>query len=100
MPLVEKKKKQNRKYTTKTLVRRAIKNGFKSEPGKGLKYLKDCDLGDIVSTSLSKAILIEIGSSSCTVIVVEWSGYEETSDSYLGKQNWAPNTEVKIKEEI
>ena len=100
MPLVEKKKKQNRKYTTKTLVKRAIKNGFKAEPAKGLKYLKDCDLGDIVSTSLSKAILIETGSSSCTVIVVEWLGNEEDSSSHLGKNHWAPNTEVKIKEEI
>jgi len=81
-------------------VKRAIKDGFKGKPAKGKKYLKDCNIGEIVETSLSTAILIEITQSSCSVIVVEWRGNKEDTSSYLGKTTWASTTEVTIKEEI
>ena len=77
------------------LATKALKDGPVWKPSPGYKYLKDCESGTKVTTSISEAILINASTGSCTVIVTEWFGHPENSVAHMGKRFWALNTEVK-----
>ena len=77
------------------LATKALKNKPIWKPAKGYKYLKDCEPGTKITTSISEAILICIGTGSCTVIVTEWFGHPENTTAHTGKRQWALKTEVK-----
>ena len=48
-----------RSAKTKSLVKKALKNGFKAKPAPGKKYLQDLEIGSVFNSSLLTAILIE-----------------------------------------
>ncbi len=77
----------------KTLVKRALKNGFKAKPARGYKYLKDIPLGSLFKTDSGiKGILIE-ADTNAKVIITE---HPHSSNDYeLGKKIIAAQTEVK-----
>lgn len=79
---------------TKTLVKRALKNGFKGKPAKGYKYLKDLKRGSLFKTSFgSRGILLD-SDINARVIITETS-VKENPESYLGKKIISNETEVK-----
>mgnify|MGYP003125882589 FL=1 len=79
---------------TKTLVKRALKNGFKSKPAKGYKYLKDLKRGSLFKTAFgSRGILLD-SDINARVIITETS-VKENPESYLGKKIISNETEVK-----
>tara|TARA_R100001530_G_scaffold93360_1_gene64793 strand:- start:87 stop:377 length:291 start_codon:yes stop_codon:yes gene_type:complete len=77
------------------LATKALKNGPDWKPAKGYKYLKDCEPGTKVVTSISEAILICVNNGSCTVIVTDWYGHPNNATAHLGKNQWALKTEIK-----
>lgn len=78
----------------KTLVKRALKDGFKSKPAKGYKYLKELKKGSLFKTSSgSKGILLD-SDINARVIITE-TPIKENSESYLGKKIISNETEVK-----
>ena len=82
---------------TKTLVKRALKNGFKSKPVKGWKYLKDLKPGDrFITQNKSEGILIECETNARVIMqkvphIIE----EEDRNYYLGTKTIGAETEVK-----
>ena len=77
----------------KTLVKYALRNGFKAKPAKGYKYLKDLPVGSLFKTSGGmKGILIETDTNA-KVIITENPCTD--SDYDLGKKIIASLTEVK-----
>ena len=55
----------------KTLVKRALKDGFKGKPAKGYKYLKELENGSLFKTSSgSKGILLD-SNINARVIITE-----------------------------
>jgi len=87
---LKRKLKQNQVLATK-----ALKDKPEHISAKGYKYLKDVKPGTKVTTSTSEAVLINIGTGSCTVIVTEWLGHPIWASAHMGKGFWALNTEVK-----
>jgi|TARA_R100001530_G_scaffold9539_3_gene9620 hypothetical protein len=87
---LKRKLKQNQDLATK-----ALKDKPEWKAAKGYKYLEDCKPGTQITTSTSEAILINIGTGSCTVIVTEWFGHPENTTAHIGKRQWALKTEVK-----
>ena len=79
---------------TKTLVKKALKNGFKSKPAKGYKYLKDLDIGSLWETSSgTKGILLD--SDINARVIITQTKVNDNPDSYLGKTIISNLTEVK-----
>ena len=77
-----------------TLVKRALKKGFKSKPAKGYKYLKDIPIGSLFETgSGTRGILLD-SNVNARVVITETT-IRENPESYLGKKIIANNTEVK-----
>ena len=80
------------------LVKKALKDCFKIEPSKGNMYLKDLEKGSIFNIDNSmKGIYLESTPTSAKVIIVSCNADEEDKSYYLGKQNIANETEVKIE---
>ena len=78
----------------KTLVKRALKNGFKSKPAPGYKYLKDVPVGSSFETSSgTRGILLD--SYVNARVVITKTSVRENHESYLGKQIISNKTEVK-----
>ena len=78
----------------KTLVKRALKDGFKGKPTKGYKYLKELEKGSLFKTSSgSKGILLD-SDINARVIITE-TPIKENPESYLGKKIISNETEVK-----
>jgi len=80
--------------TTKQLVKRALKNGFKGKPSKGKKYLKDLKIGSIFKTHKLTGILIETTPTAAKVIMIDSQHHENDNDYYLGKQSIGLESEV------
>ena len=77
-----------------TLVKRALKDGFKGKPAKGYKYLKELKNGSLFKTpSGSKGILLD-SNINARVIITE-TPIKRNSESYLGKKIISNETEVK-----
>lgn len=75
------------------LTKKALKNKFISKPAKGLKYLKDLQIGSIfeIPSIKIKGILIEC-EANARVIIIE---SKNNNDSSLGKKIISGDTEVK-----
>ncbi len=80
------------------LAKKALKNGFKCEPSKGFKYIKDVRVGELVDTQFGlRAIVADHGECSTTVLVLRADCHPEADRQfYLGKHRWAQETEIKI----
>ena len=91
-------KKKEKQISTKKLVKKALKNGFKMKPSKGYVYLATIKSGEMFEViDGTKGIHIESNDCRSVVIVTEClsARTEEDKRYYLGKQNWAPKTEVR-----
>ena len=89
-----KHQKTVKSVTTKQLVKRALKNGFKGKPAKGKKYLKDLKIGSIFKTHKLTGILIETTPTAAKVIIIDSKFNDNDNDYYLGKQSIGLETEV------
>ena len=77
-----------------TLVKRALKNGPKWKPAKGMMYLKDLPVGKMFETaSGTRGVLIECDVNA-KVIILSVNASEEVSSYYLGKKIIAAETEI------
>ena len=90
---------KNQKATAKSakikvLVNKALKNGFKSKPSPGKKYLKDLEVGSVFKVYLLTGILIETTPTAAKVIIIDSKFPESDNDYYLGKQSIGLETEV------
>ena len=90
---------KNQKVTAKSakikaLVNKALKNGFKSRPAPGKKFLKDLDIGSVFEVFLITGILVETTPTAAKVIIIDSKFPESENDYYLGKQSIALETEV------
>jgi len=79
---------------TKTLVKRALKNGFKPKPAPGYKHLKDIPVGSLFETSSgTRGILLD--STINARVVITNTEVRDYPDYYLGKRMISNMTEVK-----
>jgi len=77
-----------------TLVKRALKNGFKSKPAPGYKYLKDIPVGSLFKTSSgTRGILLD--SNVNARVVITSTPIKDNPNSYLGKRIISNMTEIK-----
>jgi len=90
-----KRQKPAKTATIKSLVKKALKNGFKAKPSPGKKYLKDLPIGTLFEVYLLTGILIEITPSAAKVLIIDSKHSESDNDYYLGKQSIGLETEVK-----
>ena len=84
-----------RTATNNRLYKKALKDKPEFKAPKGKKFLKDVAIGTLIETSLSRAILISTNNTSCTVLVTEYYGADNT-DYYSGKQRWSPHTVIEV----
>lgn len=79
--------------SARVLATKALKDSPKWKPQKGYVYIKDVNVGDVVTIPSLEIEAIKIHSSEgqTTVIVTECK-----DSSNLGKRFWANQTEVKI----
>ena len=76
------------------LVKKALKNGFKSRPAKGMMYLKDLPVGKMFETaSGTRGILIECDVNA-RVIILSSNLNDDDSSYHLGKKIIAAKTEI------
>ena len=77
-----------------TKVKRALKDGFKTKPAPGYKYLKDLSVGSLFETSSgTRGILLD--SSINAKVVITDTKVKDYPDYYLGKRIISNKTEVK-----
>jgi len=79
---------------TSTLVKRALKDGWKSKPAKGYKYLKDLSVGALFETSSGTRGILLDSDINARVIITE-TRIRDSQEYYLGKKIIANDTEVK-----
>ena len=89
-----KPRKTAKTVTTKVLVKRALKKGFKSKPPPGKKYLKDLEIGNVFKINLVTGILIGITPTAAKVLIIDSKHHESDNDYYLGKQSIGLESEV------
>jgi hypothetical protein len=77
-----------------TKVKRALKNGFKSKPAHGYKYLKELPVGSLFETSSgTRGILLD--SEINAKVVITHTEVKDYPEYYLGKKLISNRTEVK-----
>ena len=77
-----------------TLVKRALKDGFKTKPAPGYKYLKDIPVGSLFETgSGERGILLD--SEINAKVVITHTEVKDYPDYYLGKRLISNETEAK-----
>ena len=91
---ITKLRKSAKTVTTKVLVKRALKNGFKAKPSPGKKYLKDLEIGNVFKINLVTGILIGITPTAAKVLIIDSKHHESDNDYYLGKQSIGLESEV------
>ena len=74
------------------LVKKALLDGPKHIPAKGMMFLKDKKLGDTFNNGDIHGVLLDVNDSAAQVIVI--SSSHEDDSYYLGKQRLAAKTEV------
>ena len=79
---------------TSTLVKRALKDGWKSKPAKGYKYLKDLSVGALFETSSGTRGILLDSDINARVIITE-TRIRDSQEYYLGNKIIANDTEVK-----
>ena len=75
------------------LVKKALLDGPKHKPAKGMIFLEDKELGSIFETNTIKGVLLDINDSSAQVVIMS-NTYEESN--VIGKIRIAGKTEVFI----
>ena len=83
-----------RSAKNKSLVKKALKNGFKAKPAPGKKYLQDLEIGSVFKVSLLIGILVETTPTAAIVIIIDSKLPDSDNDYYLGKQSIGLTTEV------
>ena len=91
---ITKLRKSAKTVTTKVLVKRALKNGFKAKPSPGKKYLKNLETGDVFKINLVTGILIGITPTAAKVLIIDSKHHESDNDYYLGKQSIGLESEI------
>jgi hypothetical protein len=77
-----------------TLVKRALNNGPKFSPSKGMMYLKDLPVGKMFETKLgTRGVLIECNVNA-QVVILSVNVNKEDVQYYLGKKLIGAETEV------
>ena len=89
-----KRQRTARSAKTKSLVKKALKNGFKAKPAPGKKYLQDLEIGSVFKVSLLIGILVETTPTAAKVIIIDSKHPDSDNDYYLGKQSIGLTTEV------
>ena len=89
-----KPRKAAKTVTTKALVKKALKNGFKSKPSPGKKYLKNLQVGSVFTVGLLTGILISTTPTAAKVLIIDSKHHESDNDYYLGKQSIGLESEV------
>ena len=89
-----KPRKTAKTVTTKVLVKRALKKGFKSKPPPGKKYLKNLEIGSIFKVGLLTGILISITPTAAKVLIIDSKHHESDDNYYLGKQSIGLESEI------
>ena len=89
-----KPRKAAKTVTTKALVKKALKNGFKAKPSPGKKYLKNLQVGSVFTVDLLTGILISTTPTAAKVLIIDSKHHESDNDYYLGKQSIGLETEV------
>jgi len=89
-----KPRKSAKTVTTKVLVKRALKKGFKSKPPPGKKYLKNLEIGSIFKVGLLTGILISITPTAAKVLIIDSKHHESDDNYYLGKQSIGLESEI------
>jgi len=89
-PITKWKKKLE---TIHKLAKSAINNKIDWKPSKGLLYIKDVPVGELVKVNKQTAIIVEHTEVSTVVHCVEYES--EDKQFYLGRHRWANTTEVK-----
>ena len=62
-------------------------------PSKGLSYIKDVPVGQLVKVGNQTAIIVEHTDVSTVIHWVEYEG--EDKSFYIGRHRWANTTEVR-----
>jgi hypothetical protein len=75
------------------LAKSAINNKIEWKPPKGLVYLKNVPVGELVEVNKQTAIIIEHTEVSTVVHCIE--SKSEDKQFYLGRHRWSNTTEVK-----
>ena len=91
---ITKLRKSAKTVTTKVLVKRALKKGFKSKPSPGKKYLKNLETGDVFKIGLLTGILISITPTAAKVLIIDSKHHESDDNYYLGKQSIGLESEI------
>ena len=91
---ITKLQKSAKTVTTKVLVKRALKNGFKAKPPPGKKYLKNLETGDVFKIGLLTGILINITPTAAKVLIIDSKHHESDDNYYLGKQSIGLESEI------
>ena len=89
-----KPRKAAKTVTTKALVKKALKNGFKAKPPPGKKYLKNLQVGSVFTVGLLTGILISTTPTAAKVLIIDSRHHESDNDYYLGKQSIGLESEV------
>ena len=63
------------------------------KPAKGLSYIKDVPVGQLVKVGNQTAIIVEHTDVSTVIHCVEYEG--EDKSFYVGRHRWANTTEVR-----
>tara|TARA_R110002167_G_scaffold51713_1_gene149758 strand:- start:1111 stop:1377 length:267 start_codon:yes stop_codon:yes gene_type:complete len=78
----------------KTLVKKALKNGYSSRPCKGMMYLRDIPLGKMFETKLgTRGVLINCNVNA-QVVILSVNVNNKDAPYYLGKRIIGAETEV------
>ena len=82
----------------KNLVNKALKDGFKIKPSKGMFFLEDLKSNDLFETSTGmQGVCLESNDTSAKVIITKVDHIpEEDRQFYIGYRNIASKTEVTI----
>ena len=91
---ITKLQKSAKTVTTKVLVKRALKNGFKAKPPPGKKYLENLEIGDVFKIGLLTGILINITPTAAKVLIIDSKHHESDDNYYLGKQSIGLESEI------
>ena len=75
------------------IAKSAIKDKPKWKPSKGLSYIKDVPVGQLVKVGNQTAIIVEHTDVSTVIHCVEYEG--EDKSFYIGRHRWANTTEVR-----
>ena len=75
------------------LVKKALLDGPKHTPSKGMMFLEDKELGSVFETNTIKGVLLDVNDSSSQVVIMS-NTYDESN--VIGKIRIAGKTEVFI----